>query len=81
MQVRLPAGSCCYPHRSLSLLNVARKSLFAGGGGDAFSDDPWVAQARELVKAAHLRKQRMLVCATSTDSALPDAFVGRPAPV
>ncbi len=35
--------------------------VFTGGGGDAFSDDPWVVRARELVKAAHLRKQRMLV--------------------
>ncbi len=35
--------------------------VFTGGGGDAFSDDPWVVKARELVKAAHLRKQRMLV--------------------
>mmetsp|Transcript_8372 Transcript_8372/g.25117 ORF Transcript_8372/g.25117 Transcript_8372/m.25117 type:complete len:216 (-) Transcript_8372:4082-4729(-) len=37
--------------------------LFTGGAGDAFSDEPWVVQARELVRSAHARKQRMLgVC-------------------
>lgn len=34
--------------------------VITGGAGDAYSDEAWVVQARDLVLAAHHRKQRML---------------------